>query len=205
MPEIRHDLRSTDSLALRNARVVAETHRGMLCLRMERGAEDDAAESLAILPGPPFRDGRIDVTLAGGNAAGARADMRGFVGVAFRVQPDASRFELVFLRPLNARADDQLRRNHTTQYASLPDHPWHRLRAEAPGVYESYVDMEPDAWTRVRIEVDGTRARLFVHDAPQPCLVVNDLRHGASEGAVALWVGTDAVGRFADVRVRTRA
>ena|SRR5258708_28541659 len=41
------------------------------------------------------------------------------------------------------RADDQLRRNHSTQYISEPEWPWPRLRSEAPGVYESYVDLVP--------------------------------------------------------------
>jgi hypothetical protein len=44
------------------------------------------------------------------------------------------------LRPTNGRADDQVRRNHSTQYISYPDFPWYRLREETPGMYESYSD-----------------------------------------------------------------
>jgi hypothetical protein len=36
------------------------------------------------------------------------------------------------------------------------------LRKESPEKYESYVDMEAGAWTKYRIVVDGTKARLFV-------------------------------------------
>ena len=43
---------------------------------------------------------------------------------------------------------------------SHPDQPWHRLRKESPGVYESYVDLVPGEWTRVKIVVAGTTARL---------------------------------------------
>jgi len=44
-------------------------------------------------------------------------------------------------------------------------------------------------WTNYRIVIDGTKARLFVHGAAQPCLIVNDMKFGDSEGAVALFVG----------------
>ena len=42
--------------------------------------------------------------------------------------------------------------------------------------------------------------RLFVHDANQP-LVVNDLKLGAREGGVALWIGAGSEGFFSDLRV----
>jgi hypothetical protein len=49
-------------------------------------------------------------------------------------------------------------RNHSTQYTAFPAFPWHKLRNENPGVYESYVDLVPGEWTHVKIEVDGTQA-----------------------------------------------
>jgi len=58
--------------------------------------------------------------------------MCGFVGIAFHTQKNASHFECFYLGPNNGRADDQLRRNHVTQYVSHPDFPWRRLREEAP-------------------------------------------------------------------------
>ena len=53
----------------------------------------------------------------------------------------------------------------------------------------------------MRIDVAGQRARLTVGRAAQPCLVVNDLKLPASRGAVALWVGSDTVAYFADLRL----
>ena len=35
----------------------------------------------------------------------------------------------------------------------------------------------------------GMKARLYGNRTPQPVLVVNDLKQGDTEGAVALWVG----------------
>lgn len=74
-------------------------------------------------------------------------------GIAFRVQGDG-RYEYVYLRPTNGRADDQARRNHSTQYSSFPDFDFARSRREAPEKYESYVDLQPGAWTSYKIEVD---------------------------------------------------
>ena len=166
------------------------------------GAE---GETIAILPGSEFEDGTLEVELAGRPAGGAPEASRGFVGIAFRVDPASLAYECFYLRPTNGRAEDQLRRNHSTQYVSHPDFPWHRLRKEQPGVYESYVDLEPGAWTRVRIVVSGTSARLFVHGAEQPALIVNGLRRGRVRGAVALWIGPGTEAFFRALRLTPNA
>lgn len=151
-----------------------------------------------------FHDGAIEAWVAGRPLPGAAPGARGFIGIAFRIQAD-NRYEAFYIRPTNGRADDQLRRNHATQYISEPAFPWERLRREAPGVYESYADMEPGVWTHLRIEVEGDRARLFVNHAAQPALIVNDLKLGPdAAGGVALWVGDGTDGYFADVRVSPR-
>jgi hypothetical protein len=87
------------------------------------------------------------------------------------------------------------------QYVSMPEYEWSRLRKEAPGQYESYVDLLPGEWTKIKIEVSGVKARLFVNDSTQPVLVVNDLKHGDSKGAVALWIGLGTEGYFANLRL----
>jgi hypothetical protein len=127
--------------------------------------------------------------------------MRGFVGIAFRVQPDGAAFECFYLRPTNGRANDQLRRNHATQYISHPDEPWHKLREEHPGVYESYADMLPGEWTKIKIVVSGASAQLYVGGAEQPCLIVNDLKLGETSGAIALWIGFGTEAHFSEIRV----
>ena len=56
-------------------------------------------------------------------------------------------------------------------------------------------------WTKYRIVIDGTKARLFVHGAAQPSLIVNDVKFGDSEGAVALFVGPGTEGYFANLKI----
>ena len=187
-------------LVLKNVVAEAKEHEGRRAVRIIEapGAE---GETIALLPDSDFGDGEIEVELAGRPAGGAPEGSRGFVGIAFRVDPASLAYECFYLRPTNGRAEDQLRRNHSTQYVSHPDFPWHRLRKEQPGVYESYVDLEPGAWTRVRIVVSGTSARLFVHGAEQPALVVNDLKRGRTRGAVALWIGQGTEAFFRSLRL----
>ena len=105
------------------------------------------------------------------------------------------------MAPTNGRADDQVRRNHSTQYSSHPGYDFARLRQESPEKYESYVDLEPGAWTKFRIEIDGRKARLYVHGAEQACLIVNDLKIEPREGAIALWVGPGTEGYFTGLNV----
>ena len=84
---------------------------------------------------------------------GAPEGARGFVGIAFRVQGDLRTYDAFYLRPTNGRADDQVRRNHSAQYISHPDWPWFRFGRNFRRKYESYVDLVPGTWTKVRIEV----------------------------------------------------
>ena len=190
-----------------NVEVSAATYRGRSATRViERQPTPPVAsgEAIAILPGPEFINGVIEVDVVGRLAPGSGAGARGFVGLAFDVTDGGSRFKSFYLRPTNGRADDQLRRNHSTQYTSIPEHPWNRLRKEEPGVYESYVDLEADAWTRMRVVVEGTKASLFVNGAEQPCLIINDLKHAARGGAIALWLGAGTEAFFANLRIERR-
>jgi hypothetical protein len=195
-----------ESLGLINVTAESVSYRGQAAVRLvEAPGVTGDAETLAVVPGARLRDGVIEIEIAGAPRSGTEAGgARGFVGIAFRLQKDPLRYECFYLRPTNGRADDQLRRNHSTQYISHPDHPWHRLRKESPGVYESYVDLVPGEWTRVRIVVSGTSARLFVHGGEQPSLIVNDLKLGGSQGAVALWIGPGTEAHFRGLRVEPR-
>jgi len=161
-------------------------------------------EQLAVIEGLEFGSGVIHAEIAGAPVSGeaAAAGARGFVGLAFRLQSDMRTYDAFYLRPTNGRADDQVRRNHSAQYISHPEWTWFRFRKETPEKYESYVDLVPNEWTKVRIEVRGAQARLYVHDQPQPTLIVSDLKSGASaRGAVALWLDAGTTAHFRNLTV----
>src|SRR5439155_24365771 len=108
-------------------------------------------------------------------------------------------YDAFYLRPTNGRAEDQERRNHAAQYISHPDWPWFRLRKETPSKYESYVDLMPGVWTKVKIDVRGDRARLYVHAQEQATLIVNDVKTGAQgKGAIARGLDGGAVAHVRD-------
>jgi hypothetical protein len=191
----------------RNVKAERVMYKGRAAVRVTDTAPASVpdGERLVILNKTEFQDGVIEIELAGEPGAGAGEGARGFVGVAFRVLPgatkDAFRYDCFYVRPTNGRAEDQVRRNHSTQYVSFPEFPWERLRKEFPEKYESYVDLVPGEWTMMKIEVRGDKARLYVHDAAQPVLVVNDLKRGQSRGQIALWLGPGTVAHFANLRI----
>ena len=194
---------SLEKMELHNVKAESVTYHGRAAMRVtDAGAEGlGDAGRLAMVPGSALQDGTIEVNLAGDTAPDAPAGFRGFVGIAFRVATDRAHFECFYLRPKNGRSEDQLQRNHSAQYISIPGFPWEKLRAETPGKYESYVDLAPGEWTRVRIQVAGTRARLFVNGADQPTLVVNDLKQPPVNGAIALWVGPGTIAHFSELKI----
>jgi hypothetical protein len=197
-------LDSIDGLELVNGKAEMATYRGRKAVHLMPlpGHELTDGSVFAILKGTDFKDGAIEVDLAGAPRPGADPRMKGFIGIAFRVQPHAEASEMFYLRPSNGRAPEQLTRNHAAQYVSDPDFTWQRLRQETPGKYESYVDLEPGVWTKIRIEVAGTKARLYVNGASQPCLIVNDLKRGESRGQIALWSHETTEAYFANLRVQ---
>jgi len=196
-------LPSPDKLELHNVKAESVTYLGRDAVRIkDAGAANlDDAGRFAIVRGTEFQDGVIEVDLSGDTAPDAPPEFRGFVGITFRVSTDRSHFECFYLRPKNGRSENQLQRNHSVQYISVPGFPWQKLRSESPGKYESYVDLVPGQWTKVRIEVSGTNARLYVNGAEQPTLIVTDLKQPIAKGAVALWVGVGTIAHFSHLKV----
>ena len=187
-------------LTPKNVSLAPVEFKGRTAVKVVANANAGNATSYAVLTGASFRDGVIEVDLAGQPAAGASDAARGFIGIAFRIQPDG-RYEYIYLRPTNGRADDQVRRNRSTQYSSYPDFDFARSRQEAPGKYESYVDLQPGVWTKYKIAINGRDARLYVNGGDQPCLVVTDLKLDPKDGGVALWVGPGTEGYFANLKI----
>ena len=133
------DLPLNDASAVRprHVTVKAVTYRGSDALEVRltgpyRGPDMD---TFAFVPNLDFHDGTIDVDVAGSLLPSALAGARGFIGVAFRIGGESEGFacEGFYIRPTNGRADDQVRRNHSTQYFSNPGFDFDRLRHEAPG------------------------------------------------------------------------
>jgi hypothetical protein len=200
-------LDDASKVAPRNVTVAAVHYGGSDALEVRlagpyRGPDMD---TFAFVPGVDFHDGTIEVDVAGSPLPSALPGARGFVGVAFRIDAEGGSFEGFYIRPTNGRAEDQVRRNHSTQYFSYPGYDFDRLRKEAPGQFESYVDLVPGEWTHLRIEVSGANARFYVGAAAQPVLVVHDLKRGAdAHGTVGLFVDNGTDGHFRNLSIRSQ-
>lgn len=195
---------AADQLTLVDAFASAADLDGSQVLRVTKNSTVEAIDepTFAKLTGTDFHNGTIKVKVLSQLLPDAPEYARGFIGVAFRINESNSQFEALYIRPTNARCEDQIRRNRVVQYISFPNYKFDRLRAESPGVYEAYADMGLDEWIDLTIEVLDDHAKLYINHDPQPALVVKDLKNGAiSGGAIGLWVDVGTAGNFKDLQI----
>ncbi len=130
-----------------------------------------------------FEDGVIEVDVAADRG-------RAYPAIIFRRQAEGE-YEHVYLRPHRAGLyPDAL------QYAPVFNGVGGWQLYSGPG-FTAPVTLAENQWVHVRLEVLGTQARIFVGDGPQPALVVGDLKHGRSRGAIGLQCPRDSRVRFA--------
>lgn len=178
-----------------------ETYLGKESIKVMDKGENTEAKFVKI-SNLDFKNGIIEMEVSGKPSETSSAQARGFVGIAFRINDDHSKFECIYLRPTNGRADDQVRRNHSVQYFSFPDFPWFKLRKDFPEKYESYADLVPGEWTKMKIEVDGEKAKLYVNGNSQPSLIVNDLKLGSDQGgSIGCWIGPGTEAHFSNLQI----
>src|SRR5216684_1027934 len=192
-------LRTADGLITQKVKTEAVKYLGRESVRITVEGED--RDGMALLPGTDFQDGVIEADIALKSTTPPGVRFPGFVGIAFRARPDGSHYEMFYLRPGNADAADQAMRNHAVQYVSEPDFGWYRLRREWPWVYESHAELAMETWTKVRIEVAGRAAKLYLNGSAKPSLVVDGLKGEDLHGAVGLWAFTGEEAYFSNVRI----
>ena len=198
------DLHKLESFHLHKVVAESTTYAGKKALRVTEADafKNSDPDKLVVIKEFDFQNGVIEIEVAGLPLPGANPGARGFIGVAFRVNAEVSKYECIYLRSTNGRANDQVRRNHASQYVSFPDYSWRTLRESVPSKYEAYVDLVPGEWTKMKVEVSGTTTRLYVYGSKQPTLIVNDLKLGDVKGSIALRIGPGTEGFFSNLRVR---
>ena len=153
-------------------------------------------DGVAYVPGVQFANGTIDIDIRGKDV-----QQQSFVGVAFH-GVDGTTYDAVYFRPFNFRTDDQARRIRAVQYVSHPDYPWQKLRTDSPGKYEKGINPPPDpnAWFHARIVVASPKVSVYVDNAADPSLVVEQLSSRRT-GLVGVWVGNTSGGDFANLKI----
>jgi hypothetical protein len=192
-------LTDTSALNLQGVKADVAQYRGRTAVRLTNDSEDRAG--LAWVKDTDFRDGTIEFDVATHILAPPGVRMPGFTGIALRARQQDQHFELFYLRPGNALSDDQAMRNHSVQYTSEPSFGWERLRRQWPMIYEAYADIHPDDWIKVKIEVHGRLAKLYVNGSANPSLVVDGMKGEELRGPIALWGYTGEESYFSNLRI----
>jgi hypothetical protein len=194
-------LTGTEDLTVLGAKAEAVEYRGRKAVRLTKPSGGPGGDALAIIKGVQFRDGTIEADIAAKVTTPPGVRMPGFIGIAFRVHQDPSRYELFYIRPGNSLSEDQAMRNHSVQYTSEPGFGWEPLRRQWPAVYEAYADLKPAEWTKIKIEVHGRRAKLYVNGSPNPSLVVDGMKGEDLDGGIGLWPSAGEEAYFSNLKI----
>ncbi len=157
--------------------------------------EGTGGTAFARLENLQFGDGTIEF-----DARGKNVIQQSFLGVAFH-GADAKTYDAIYFRPFNFRSADAARRLHAVQYIAHPVHTWQKLREQFPGKYEKAVSPvpDPDGWFHVRLVIAWPKVSVFVNDAKDPSLVVDQLSD-RKQGWIGLWVDVNG-GDFANLKI----
>ena len=128
----------------------------------------------------------------------------GFIGIFFRIKEDDSAFEGIYVRPKVGRVNNQRFRNHGVQYFSYPDFKFDTLRKIAPFSYEGAAPTALNEWIKMRIEVNGETAEMFINDMKYSSFVVDKMLGKHKAGGVGLYVDIGTTGYFKDLKVTKR-
>jgi sugar lactone lactonase YvrE len=143
----------------------------------------------AILKDVEFENGTIECDIA------MKAAARSYPGVLFRHRSDGEH-ERIYLRPHRSPLYGD-----AVQYVAS----FHGVDSwqlyNGPGLTAAAV-IPTDRWVHMKIEVLGTQARVFLDHAPQPVLVIGDLKHGRASGRLGLTTVADGTAFFSNFSFR---
>ena len=157
-----------------------EQYKGKQCVKVIKTSEVRGADmpTHVKVKDIDFRNGTINVNVLSKKLKEAGPRARGFIGISFRINDNDSKFENIYLRPTNARAEDQLR--------SVRDPPPRIQPAGVPGA-----PFRPRRARRVRVRLrarhpDGGREAGALHghpggDGPRPARRTGAARRAAPQ------------------------
>lgn len=209
-------LDSPDDVTLHNVTAQVATYQGREALKVELTdtiqqrilqGQGSNFPAFALLPAD-FRNGIIEVDLAGELNGKGAPDVRAFVGIAFHIPADKSTYEAVYLRMTNGRLANPVpaepRLSRAIQYTAHPDFHWPVSRKGFPGKYEKGANIAPNRWIRFRLEISGSELKAFINDEKEPALTVSDLKFGGSTGKIGLWVDDGTAAYFSNLRIQQK-
>jgi len=162
---------------------------------VEMNAKD--GDGLGIIEDVEFDNGIIEVELLGENKPG-----KSFIGLAFNIQNDKT-YEVIYFRPFNFVAKEQIRKDHMVQYIFHPEFTWRKLRDERTGEFEDEISTppNPDDWFKVIIKISEEKVKVYVNELSEPVLIVDRLTSTKSK-KIGIWTGNGSSGRFKNLILR---
>ncbi len=144
-----------------------------------------ALAGIAYLEDLDFHNGVIEVDVA------VAADKRSYPGIIFRMQSESD-YERFYIRPHRAPLyPDALQ--YTPVFSGVAC--WQLYNG--PG-YNTSAIIPTEEWVRLRLEIHGTQAGVYLNGADQPSLEIADLKHGASHGSIGLMGPRDGTAYFSN-------
>jgi len=174
-------------------REVIEFESGLWVMQNAQVVEHLGRTSLmgfAYLEDVEFTDGIIEVDVAVPDS-----DARSYPGIVFRVQSERDH-ERLYLRPHRAPLYPD-----AIQYTPVQNGiaGWQLYNGDG---FTAATSVPSGEWIRLKLEVAGTQARLYLGEADEPALVIDDLKHGVSTGSVGVMGPTDGTAYFSNFSYR---
>ena len=141
--------------------------------RIEEFLGRQALTGGATLKDVEFGNGVIEVDLA-------CKPGRVFPGIIFH-QVDDSNYEEFYIRPHKSGQPDALQ--YTPVFNGLSA--WQLYYGEG---FTGAWTFPTNQWIHIKMEIKGTQARVYIGNAKNPALVINELKHGSVKGRIGLKV-----------------
>ena len=154
-----------EKVTITSSDAAIETYQGREAVRLKSGS--------VIVNDAAFEHGTIEFDVA-------TTGHRSFVGVAFRISDDQTRYDHFYIRPHQTGRFDAVQ--YTPSFNGLSA--W-QLYPE----YNASVDIPPDEWIHIKLVIAGSRLEAFVGDMGEPAIVVEEMKTGPGSGSVALTSG----------------
>ena len=137
-----------------------------------------------------FHNGTIEVKMLSRLLPDAPDFARGFIGIAYRINEDDTKFESFYVRPTNGRqCDDPVRKAHGCQYFSYPKYTFAYFRENNITKYEAPVDIDLNEWIQLKAVIQDNTAQFYINDMDKSILVVDNMKHGSDlKGSVGFFV-----------------
>ncbi len=132
----------------------------------------EALAGSANLKDVEFTDGTIEVDIA-------MDGRRCFPGIIFRAESDGDT-EIFYLRPHRSK-----NYSHALQYTPRFNGVTGWQLYSGPG-FTAGADIPLDRWVHLKIEIEGSRARIFFDDMESPALTVGELQRGTGGGYIGV-------------------